>query len=103
MYKACVMCGRTSDEIGGEGIVCFECGRWICKECWKGYAERCLCGWELEERCGNCSLVEVRGGGLYVCKKEQREGRVMVEVHPLNKGCELWVNNINGINRGRKI
>jgi hypothetical protein len=43
----------------------------------------------MERVCRGCKWVKYIGGGVWVCFKEQR-GRVMMEVHPLQGGCDRW-------------
>jgi hypothetical protein len=44
---------------------------------------------EHERVCKRCGWVKNIGGGVWVCLKEQ-QGKVMMEVHPLQKGCDRW-------------
>jgi hypothetical protein len=44
---------------------------------------------EPERVCKVCKWVKYVGGAVWVCLKE-RYGKVMMEVHPLQRGCDKW-------------
>jgi len=41
--------------------------------------------------CNMCRYAKYLGGGVWICSvKEEVHKNVMREVHPLQKGCDLW-------------
>jgi len=46
---------------------------------------------EYEKVCRMCRHAKYIGGGVWICSvKEEVSKNVMREVHPLQKGCDLW-------------
>ena len=46
---------------------------------------------EYKRVCRMCRYVRYIGGGVWVCSmKEEVSKNIMMEVHPLQKGCDLW-------------
>jgi hypothetical protein len=44
-----------------------------------------------ERVCGNCKWVKYYGGGIWICTKGKVCEEVgVMEVHPLQRGCDKW-------------